>query len=197
MSQTRLPTLSYNLKQQHTKPTHIFSILTAMIITYRHEHKWNHLMKKSLLIFLLLSGCASQGIDRNDKNQMVKRYYATVGSMQQVTLSSEVGTGIAAGAGFGFVDNLDGNTEEMVGGAIIGGLVGGLFTALFEGGNTAYQYNLYAANEGDFTVIQKHKLDKNTQCVVVNAGGKVTLEPVDNAYCEPSLSTNEKASIAK
>jgi len=107
--------------------------------------------------------------------------------LQKVTLSSEVGTGIAAGAGFGFVDSLDGNKEEMIGGAIVGGLVGGLFTALFEGGNSAYQYNLYAANEGEFTVIQKKKLDKNTKCVLVNAANKVTLSTTDTSNCEKSI----------
>jgi len=140
-------------------------------------------MKKYLIAVLLLSGCASQGVDRNNQNQIIKRYYASVESIQPVTLSSEVGTGIAAGAGFGFVDNLDGNSEEMLGGAIIGGLVGGLFTALFEGGNDAYQFNLYAANEGEFTIIQKQKLDKNTQCVVVNAGETVKIEPVAHHFC--------------
>lgn len=153
-------------------------------------------MKKSLIAVLLLSGCASQGVDRNDQNQIIKRYYASVESMQRVTLSSEVGTGIAAGAGFGFVDSLDSNTEEMIGGAIIGGLVGGLFTALFEGGNDAYQYNLYAASEGEFTVIQKQKLDQNTQCVVVNAGKKIKLEPVDKQYCENSPNVYKKADVA-
>lgn len=71
----------------------------------------------------------------------------------------------------------------MIGGAIVGGLVGGLFTALFEGGNTAYQYNLYAADEGEFTVIQKKKLDKNTECVLVNSANKITLTPIDKSYC--------------
>lgn len=140
-------------------------------------------MKKSLTMVILLSGCASPGIDRADQNQVVKRYYASVESIQKVTLSSEVGTGIAAGAGFGFVDSLDGNKEEMIGGAI----VGGLFTALFEGGNTAYQYNLYAADEGKFTVIQKKKLDKNTKCVLVNAANKVTLSTTDTSNCEKSI----------
>ncbi|AQP98672.1 hypothetical protein H5119_19715 [Pseudoalteromonas sp. SG45-5] len=152
-------------------------------------------MKKYLIAVLLLSGCASQGVDRNNQNHIVKRYYASLQSVQKVTLSSEVGTGIAAGAGFGLVDSLDGNTEDMVGGAIVGGLVGGLFTALFEGGNTAYQYNLYAAKEGEFTVIQKQKLDNSTQCVVVNAGEKVTLEPVDNKYCTPNLIINKTDGI--
>ena len=144
-------------------------------------------MKKSLIMVILLSGCASSGTDRADQNQVVKRYYASVESIQKVTLSSEVGTGIAAGAGFGFVDSLDGNKEEMIGGAIVGGLVGGLFTALFEGSNSAYQYNLYAANEGEFTVIQKKKLDKNTKCVLVNAANKVTLSTTDTSNCEKSL----------
>lgn len=136
-------------------------------------------MNKSIILVLLLSGCASQGVDRTSQNQLIKRYYASVESEQKVTLSSEVGTGIAAGAGFGFVDSLDGNSEEMIG----GGLVGGLFTALFEGGNTAYQYNLYAADEGEFTVIQKKKLDKNTECVLVNSANKITLTPIDKSYC--------------
>ena len=140
-------------------------------------------MNKSIILVLLLSGCASQGVDRTSQNQLIKRYYTSVESEQKVTLSSEVGTGIAAGAGFGFVDSLDGNSEEMIGGAIVGGLVGGLFTALFEGGNTAYQYNLYAADEGEFTVIKKKKLDKNTECVLVNSANKITLTPIDKSYC--------------
>ena len=140
-------------------------------------------MNKSIILVLLLSGCASQGVDRTSQNQLIKRYYASVESEQKVTLSSEVGTGIAAGAGFGFVDSLDGNSEEMIGRAIVGGLVGGLFTAIFEGGNTAYQYNLYAADEGEFTVIQKKKLDKNTECVLVNSANKITLTPIDKSYC--------------
>jgi len=95
-------------------------------------------MKKSLIMVILLSGCASPGIDRADQNQVVKRYYASVESMQKVTLSSEVGTGIAAG-------------------------------------------------EGEFTVIQKKKLDKNTKCVLVNAANKVTLSTTDTSICEKSI----------
>ena len=48
-------------------------------------------MKKYLIVVLLLSGCASQGVDRNNQNKIIKRYYASVESMQRVTLSSEVG----------------------------------------------------------------------------------------------------------
>ena len=47
---------------------------------------------------------------------------------------------------------------------MIGGLVVRLFTALFEGGNSVYQYNLYAADEGEVTVIQS-KSSIKTQIV--------------------------------
>ena len=60
-------------------------------------------MNKSIILVLLLSGSASQGVDRTSQNQLIKRYYASVESEQKVTLSSEVGTGIATGAGFGFL----------------------------------------------------------------------------------------------
>ena len=86
-------------------------------------------MKKSLIALLLLSGCASQGVDRDDQGHIIKHYYATVESIEKVKLSSEIGTGIMVGAGIGLAEDLDGNTEDMMSGAIAGALIGGLFTA--------------------------------------------------------------------
>jgi outer membrane lipoprotein SlyB len=146
-------------------------------------------MKKSLIALLLLSGCASQGIDRDDQGHIIKHYYATVESIEKVKLSSEVGTGIMVGAGVGLAEDLDGNTEDMISGAIAGALVGGLFTALFEGGNTAYQYTLNDAENGEFIVIQKKKLPNSTRCVRVKTGNKVQLEAANNSFCINNKST--------
>ncbi|MBW4966639.1 hypothetical protein KZZ04_09710 [Pseudoalteromonas sp. CR1] len=146
-------------------------------------------MKKSLIALLLLSGCASQGVDRDDQGHIIKHYYATVESIEKVKLSSEVGTGIMVGAGVGLAEDLDGNTEDMISGAIAGALVGGLFTALFEGGNTAYQYTLNDAENGDFIVIQKKKLPNTTRCVRVKTGNKVQLEAANNSFCINNKST--------
>jgi outer membrane lipoprotein SlyB len=146
-------------------------------------------MKKSLIALLLLSGCASQGIDRDDQGHIIKHYYATVESIEKVKLSSEVGTGIMVGAGVGLAEDLDGNTEDMISGAIAGALVGGLFTALFEGGNTAYQYTLNDAENGEFIVIQKRKLPNTTRCVRVKTGNKVQLEAANNSFCINNKST--------
>jgi len=57
-------------------------------------------MKKLLLSALLLTGCASQGVDRNENNQIIKEFYASIESVTPVILSSEVNTNIAAGVGF-------------------------------------------------------------------------------------------------
>ncbi|KTF08586.1 hypothetical protein [Pseudoalteromonas sp. 10-33] len=146
-------------------------------------------MKKSLIALLLLSGCASQGIDRDDQGHIIKHYYATVESIEKVKLSSEVGSGIMVGAGVGLAEDLDGNTEDMISGAIAGALVGGLFTALFEGGNTAYQYTLNDAENGEFIVIQKKKLPNSTRCVRVKTGNKVKLEAANNSFCINNKST--------
>jgi|TARA_B100001063_G_scaffold109795_1_gene102412 outer membrane lipoprotein SlyB len=140
-------------------------------------------MKKSLIALLLLSGCASQGVDRDDQGHIIKHYYATVESIEKVKLSSEIGTGIMVGAGIGLAEDLDGNTEDMISGAIAGALIGGLFTALFEGGNTAYQYTLNDVDNGEFIVIQKTKLPKSTRCVRVKTGNKVKLEATNDSFC--------------
>ncbi|WP_039037303.1 hypothetical protein [Pseudoalteromonas sp. ECSMB14103] len=140
-------------------------------------------MKKSLIALLLLSGCASQGVDRDDQGHIIKHYYATVESIEKVKLSSEIGTGIMVGAGIGLAEDLDGNTEDMISGAIAGALIGGLFTALFEGGNTAYQYTLNDIDNGEFNVIQKKKLPKSTRCVRVKKGNKVKLEAANDSFC--------------
>jgi outer membrane lipoprotein SlyB len=140
-------------------------------------------MKKLLLSALLLTGCASQGVDRDDQNQIIKDYYASVVSVTSVTLSSEVKTGIVAGAGFGVLEEIDGNTEDMIAGGIAGALVFGLFTALFEGDNEAFQYHLNSDTQGIFDVIQKKKIPESVLCVKVRSGREVELIAVNPEHC--------------
>jgi len=140
-------------------------------------------MKKLLLSALLLTGCASQGVDREDQNQIIKEYYASVVSVTPVTLSSEVETGIVAGAGLGVLEEIDGNTEDMITGGLAGALVFGLFTALFEGDNEAFQYHLNSTEQGEFNVIQKQKLPESISCVKVRSSITVELIVADAENC--------------
>ena len=141
-------------------------------------------MKRVLLCLALLSGCATQGINRVDQNEILKEFYASVHSTKQVKLSSEVKTGIIGGTVIGIIDELDGDHEDMIAGGLAGALVGGLFTALFEGGNKAFEYILYSQNEGGFTIIQKEKISILTGCVKVRLGSKVSISSVSKDNCK-------------
>jgi len=145
-------------------------------------------MKRLLLSALLLTGCATQGIDREDQNQIVKEFYASVESVTPVTLSSEVKTGMVTGAGIGILDELDGNHEDMIAGGIAGALVFGLFTAIFEGDNDAFQYQLNSEEEGSFKVIQKEQIPESFSCVKVRSTKVVKLIPTDAAHCQKQQS---------
>jgi uncharacterized protein YcfJ len=140
-------------------------------------------MKILLLTLVLLSGCATQGIDRADQNKITKEFYASVISIEQVKLSSEVGSGIVGGAAIGVIDELDGNREDMIAGGLVGALIGGFFTALFEGSNEAYQYTLNSAVEGEFSIIQKERIDTTTACVKVRIGNKASISAVAEDNC--------------
>ena len=142
-------------------------------------------MNKAFVVLLLLTGCAAgPGVDRAEENQIVTEFYATVDSVRPVELSSQMKTGIMMGAGVGVIEELDGNHEDMISGAIAGALVGGLFTALFEGSDEAYEYQLSAQRQGAFSIVQKEQLPLDTQCVKVRVADKATLEKAPNEWCE-------------
>ena len=147
-------------------------------------------MKKLLIPFLLLSGCSTSGVDRADQNEIIKEFYVSIVSMQQVRLSSQVKTGIAGGAAIGVIDELDGDHEDMIAGALAGALVGGLFTALFEGGDIAYEYKLKSETEGEFTLIQKEKINIESGCGKVHVSAKVTIDEALKVNCANN-SSNE------
>lgn len=140
-------------------------------------------MKKTLISLILLSGCSSTGVDRSNQNEIQKEFYASIKSVKPVQLSSEVATGVVGGATVGVIDELDGNHEDMIAGGLAGAIVGGLFVALFEGSNQAFEYQLKSEREGEFTLIQKEKIDIKTGCVKVRVASKTSLFPTLKAHC--------------
>lgn len=140
-------------------------------------------MKKLLISLVFISGCANQGVDRADQNAIIKEFHASIASMKKVKLSSNVQTGIAGGAVVGVIDELDGNHEDMIGGAIAGALVGGLFAAIFEGSNDAYEYKLNSQSEGDFTLIQKNLIDISSGCAKVRISNNANIYSAAKENC--------------
>lgn len=140
-------------------------------------------MDKLLLTLILLSGCSSQGVARVDQNEIIKEFYASIESINQVKLSSHVKSGIAGGAVIGVIDELDGNHEKMIAGGIAGAFIGGLFTALSEGSNKAYEYTLTSESEGEFRLIQKKLIDINTGCAQVRVSSKTSITTALKENC--------------
>lgn len=137
-----------------------------------------------MILSILLTGCASSGVDRENQNVLISEFYATVEREKPVTLSSEVGTGIAAGAIVGVVETSDGNSEDMIAGGIAGALIGGVITAIAEGSDEAFEYQVNSHSHGKFTIIQKEQLPQTASCVKVRSGQQVTLTPVDHRFCQ-------------
>lgn len=139
----------------------------------------------SILGLFLLSACAnSNHVDHQAKNQFVTEFYAWVENVEKIKFKSYAGEGAAIGAVDGLLSNSRGNSQDMLGGAIIGGLFGGLLTALFEGDTSGYEYQL-AAVDGDLvSVIVEDKAAEQGQCVSVRVAGDVRIKLVPMSACE-------------
>jgi len=84
------------------------------------------------------------------------------------------------------LEEIDGNTEDMIAGGLAGVLVFGLLTALFEGDNEAFQYHLNSTGQGEFNVIKKKKLPESISCVKVRSSKTVELIAVNPETCANS-----------
>jgi len=143
-------------------------------------------MNKLMLVIsiFILAGCSTSGQPRANQNKIIKEFYATIIEVTPVELSSNVSTGVIVGSSVGLIENLDGDSQDMVGGAILGALIGGIFTSIEEGSNDAFEYALSSEQEGTFMVIQKKRVDPNARCVKVRVAEQVTIYAASKYMCE-------------
>ena len=134
-------------------------------------------------LVLALSACTNANVSRSDLNTTMQRYYATVLAQEPVNLSSRVPEGAVTGASFGLFSELDGDSEDMISGALAGALVGGIISAVADGSNEAIRYRLYHQDKGEFAVISKQKLANDVRCVEVQQARDVVLFAVDQEFC--------------
>lgn len=143
-------------------------------------------MKNLYLIISLvvLSACTSIHQERFDENTVIHTFYASINTVTRVEYDSQAGDGAMLGAGIGFLENVDGNSSDMLAGAFIGAFIGGLFTSLVEGDNTVYRYELYSIEQGDFAIIQEDKLEAGVSCVKVYLSRNAKMFPAPSNMCE-------------
>lgn len=137
-----------------------------------------------LFLFLFITGCSSNGIDRNAQNTIIQEFYAEVSLVKEVELSSSVNAGIVGGSFIGALEESDGNSEDIISGAIAGAIIGGLFTRLSEGGNQAFEYHLYSPEQGSFKLIQKENIDISSGCVLVRVSHNTTAISDNLGHCK-------------
>ena len=135
-------------------------------------------------LFLFITGCSTNGIDRNDQNSIIQEFYAEVSAIKEVELSSSVNSGIVGGGILGALEESDGNSEDIISGAIVGAIFGGLFTSMSEGGNQAFEYHLYSPEQGSFKLIQKEKIDISSGCVLVRVSNSTTAISDNLGHCK-------------
>ncbi|MDG1752709.1 MAG: hypothetical protein P8I03_13785 [Thalassotalea sp.] len=137
-----------------------------------------------LFFSLLIAGCSSNAISRDDQNAIIQEFYAEVSLVKEVELSSSVNIGIVGGGILGALEESDGNSEDIISGAIVGAIFGGLFTSLSEGGNQAFEYHLYSPEKGAFKLIQKEKINTSSGCVLVRVSNSTSAISDDLGHCK-------------
>jgi outer membrane lipoprotein SlyB len=147
-----------------------------------HKHC---VVPSTILGIFFLSACAnSNHVDHQAKNQFVTEFYAWVENVEKIKFKSHVGEGAAIGAVDGLLNNVRGNSQDMLAGAIIGGLFGSILTALFEGNTNGYEYQLEAVDGDLVSVIAQHKAAEQGQCVSVRVAGDVRIRLEPMAACD-------------
>lgn len=139
----------------------------------------------TLLTSLMLSGCASnQTYDRDDVDSFVTEFYAWVDNVETVTLNSDLGENVLIGATHGaIVGSSYHDSDDILRGFLAGGIVAGLITALVEGDNNGYEYQLSAIDGDSVTVLSQQESAQLGDCVVVRVTHSVRIQSVDAERC--------------
>ena len=136
-----------------------------------------------MLFSMLITGCSTNGVNRENQNLIIQEYYAQVSHREEVKLASNVPSGIVGGSIIGALEQADGNSDDIISGAIVGAVFGGLFTRLSEGDSKAYEYHLYTPELGSFTLVQKQKVDIASGCLLVSVSSITRVYQDDIGRC--------------
>ena len=137
-----------------------------------------------LLMSFLITACAKTGsLNNAERNQFVTEFYATVSAVEPIEFESYTGETIAMGATVGASSNVNGNRQDVIGGAIAGGLLGGLFSAIFEGSKKGYEYQLNAIDGDLVTVVLDYHPAGVGDCVKVRVAGHVSVKLASLETC--------------
>lgn len=120
---------------------------------------------------------------KEDANHFVTEFYAWVDAVEPVTFDSDLDQNIVIGATSGAISGAIDNDGRAFEGAVIGGVIAAVITAIAEGDNTGYEYQLSAVDGDSVTVLTDSELALLGDCVIVRVAKTVTLYPVAAEQC--------------
>lgn len=154
-------------------------------------------MKKVMMVALTLAvaGCASDGLDRRNKNSTMHISYGKVQSVENIDLKSEAGKGAAIGGLWGLAATSRGNSRDMAGGAAVGALIGGLTTKIAEGSSQAWGYMIQKNDGSVVKVVSDNSHLVVGDCAVMEMGETTNIRRVSFEMCQSNLPTETRELI--
>lgn len=136
---------------------------------------------------LTMIGCASDGLDRRNKNSSMQISYGNVQSVEEINLQSDAGKSAAVGGLWGLALNSRGNSSDMASGAAIGALLGGLTTKISEGSSQAWGYMVQKSDGSVVKVVSDNSHLTAGDCAVIETGATTNIRRVAAELCHSSL----------
>lgn len=154
-------------------------------------------MKKVVISVLALAmiGCASDGLDRRNKNSTMQISYGKVQSVEEIDLQSEAGKGTAIGGLWGLAANSRGNSTDMARGVAVGALIGGLTTKIAEGSSQAWGYMVQRNDGSVVKIVSDNSHLVAGDCAVIETGETTNIRRVATEMCQASLPVETQKSI--
>ena len=140
-----------------------------------------------LMAAFWFTGCASNDsyskYEKYDSDSFVTEFYAWVDNVETVRFDSDVGENVLIGATHGAISGVHFDRHHALRGAIIGGFLAGLVTAIVEGTNKGYEYELSAIDGDSVIVLSERHSAELGDCVVVRVANSVRIRPVRAERC--------------
>jgi outer membrane lipoprotein SlyB len=140
-------------------------------------------------LLLILSGCATQGVDRADVNTPIEISYALVSNIEHVQLQSDVGKNAAVGGILGLAIGAiaGGDAADAAIGAATGAALSASTTKIQEGSDQAVSYTLERPNGSEIKVVTEDVHLQVGDCAAVESGVTTNLRRVAADMCHVPL----------
>ena len=144
----------------------------------------------TLIMAMLLAGCAGYGGTGSSQNTVISVQYGTIQSIEGVAMDSNVGTGAAVGGALGLAAASRRSTGTQVGVAAAGALIGALIQNQRAANSQAEQYNVRLNDGATVAIVTEHHDLQVGDCVAVEQGRHANLRRVSPVMCDSMANTS-------